>query len=279
MQQPVEIAHSGVIIRGNLHLPDRRGSRPAPLVVLCHGFKGFKDWGFIPFLADSLAQAGLAALRFNFSHNGVEGDSDTFSRLDKFAVNTISREIEDLKAVLAYTAEGKLPDASQVDSSRVGLWGHSRGAASVLLVGSVDPRIKVLATWAGISTVERWPDEVVREWRQNRRILITNTRTHQEMPLDISVLEDLESHREEYNLLRAVSGLKIPYLVVHGDEDETVPFCEGTLLHDATPRGIRKLQIIPGAGHSFGASHPFTGPAEELDEAIHVTVDWFLTRV
>lgn len=44
---------SGDVIRGNVHLPDN--PKGAPVVILCHGFKGFKDWGFFPITADRLA--------------------------------------------------------------------------------------------------------------------------------------------------------------------------------------------------------------------------------
>ena len=42
-----------------------------------HGFKGFKDWGFFPHLADRLARAGLVAVSFNFSGSGVGPDGET----------------------------------------------------------------------------------------------------------------------------------------------------------------------------------------------------------
>ena len=280
MSIPFEITnHSGDLIRGDLHLPDKKGGKPAPVVVICHGFKGFKDWGFFPYLADSLAQVGLASVRFNFSHNGIEADFDHFTNLEKFAVNTIGKEIEDLKAVLAATTGGKLPEPGRLDTTRMALLAHSRGAASALLAGPRESRVKALATWAGLSTLDRWPDEVKEEWKRTGEMVILNTRTGQEMPMKVSILGDFEAHREDYDILNAVRNLEIPFLVVHGDEDETVPFEEGTLLHDNTPRGLRRLQIVPGAGHSFGTVHPFAGTTPELEEAIRVTIDWFQARV
>ena len=53
------------------------GARPA--VVICHCFKGFKDWGFFPPLADRLARAGFTAVSFNFSGAGVGEDGESFS--------------------------------------------------------------------------------------------------------------------------------------------------------------------------------------------------------
>jgi len=48
----------------------RESSRPA--VVVVHGFKGFKDWGMFPRLAERLAQAGFSAVSFNMSGSGVD---------------------------------------------------------------------------------------------------------------------------------------------------------------------------------------------------------------
>ena len=41
------------------------------LVVFCHGFKGFKDWGAWHLVAEKFAQDGFIFLKFNFSHNGI----------------------------------------------------------------------------------------------------------------------------------------------------------------------------------------------------------------
>jgi pimeloyl-ACP methyl ester carboxylesterase len=280
MSIPFEITNpSGDLIRGDLHLPSKKGGKPVPVAVICHGFKGFKDWGFFPYLAESLAHAGFAAVRFNFSHNGVSTDFDNFTCLEKFSVNTIGKEIEDLRAVLAAIAAGKLPEPGRLDPTRLALLAHSRGSASTLLVGPKEKQVKVLATWAGLSTLDRWPDAVKEEWRRTGEVVILNTRTSQEMPMKVSILEEFEAHREDYDILKAVRNLEIPYLVIHGDEDETVPFEEGSLLHDNTPRGLRRFQIVPGAGHSFGAVHPFVGTTPDLEEAIRVTLDWFQARV
>ncbi len=280
MSIPFQITNpSGDILRGDLHLPPHKKGRKSPLVVICHGFKGFKDWGFYPYLADSIAQSGLAALRFNFSHNGIGEDPETFTRLDLFAKDTFGKQIEDLRTVLDAVEKGILPHGEQLDSGRIGLLGHSRGAVPVLVVGGKEPGVKVLVTWAGISTCDRWNEEVKEAWRREGQLRITNTRTGQEMPVDVIVLEEYEAHASEYDPLAAARGLHIPYLVVHGDEDETVPFSEATALHDNTPRGLRMLRIIPGAGHTFGTVHPMPRTNEALDEAIRVTLDWFHARL
>src|SRR2546422_2141682 len=71
-----------------------------PVVVVCHGLKGFKDWGFFPYVVERLARAGFAAVSFNFSGSGVGGDGERFDELERVAHNTYSKELQDLHIVL-----------------------------------------------------------------------------------------------------------------------------------------------------------------------------------
>jgi alpha/beta superfamily hydrolase len=46
-------------------------SQEQGLIIFCHGFKGFKDWGCWQLVADYFVDNGFAFLKFNFSHNGM----------------------------------------------------------------------------------------------------------------------------------------------------------------------------------------------------------------
>jgi fermentation-respiration switch protein FrsA (DUF1100 family) len=61
---------------------------------------------------------------------------------------------------------------------------------------------------------------------------------------------------------------------VHGDSDESVPVAEGRLL---AAGGRGELCAIPGAGHTFGAVHPFGGRTPHLEQALAATIE-FLRR-
>src|SRR5688500_243192 len=63
---------------GDILIDVRAGGRtsPRPAVVVMHGFKGFKDWGMFPPLADRLAQAGFTAVSFNASGSGVDASTE-----------------------------------------------------------------------------------------------------------------------------------------------------------------------------------------------------------
>lgn len=127
---------SGFTIRGHLHVHEAHEKR-SPVLVFMHGFKGFQDWGPWASICDRFAEHGVAALRFDLSHNGVGDDGVAFSALDRFERNTIDAELFDLSAVLDWLDEGGpgLPEAVRVrlDVGRTVLLGHSRGGGGVLL--------------------------------------------------------------------------------------------------------------------------------------------------
>ena len=66
------IGPHGDVIRGDLRIPE--GPPPRTAVVVVHGFKGFKDWGFFPHLCEEIAAGGHAVVSFNFSWNGIGAD-------------------------------------------------------------------------------------------------------------------------------------------------------------------------------------------------------------
>jgi uncharacterized protein len=264
--------HSGDHFCANLHLPE--GTGPFGVVVVCHGFKGFKDWGFIPHLCDSLAEAGIAALRFNFSHNGVVGHSQEFEALDKFAVNLIGKELEDLSSVLDYICTGRVETFEQLDASRIGLLGHSRGGGIAILTARDRPEVKCLAGWASISHFDRFTPEAIAKWREAGVMYVENTLTGQKMPMDIAVMDDFEANRERYDVRNAVAELDIPLLLVNGDKDESVSLDEMRELMEAS-KGEADTLIIERANHTFQIGHPRFGSNRYYGQALEETVSFF----
>jgi len=260
----------GDIIRGDLRTPKGPGPEPRTAIVVVHGFKGFKDWGFFPHAADRLAAAGHAVISFNFSRNGVGADLETFSELEKFGANTFTLELDELCGIIDRVVGGDLlgwvPDG-------VGVLGHSRGGGQAILATAEDERVGSLVTWAAIASFDRWTDETKEEWRREGRIWIPNLRTRQEMPLDLALLEDLEANRERLDILAAACRVHAPWLVVHGLHDETVDVEDGRALVGAA--SAAEALWIGNAGHTFQAQHPFAGAPPELERAIGATVEHF----
>ena len=109
------LSDEGLPIRGDLDAPPEAKA----LVVLVHGFKGFKDWGFFPWLAETLFAHRFAVCRFNMSRSGIGENPEIFERLDLFAGDTYSAQISDLHKVVRYCQQ-------RVDAPAF-LAGHSRG--------------------------------------------------------------------------------------------------------------------------------------------------------
>lgn len=184
-EYPFEINGSdGGPLRGEVRTAAPASGRPA--VIICHGFKGFKDWGFFPHLAHRLARAGLTSVTFNFSGSGVVGEG--FSEPERFARATHSGDLEDLSIVFDALRSGRLArPVAPITLS--GLFGHSRGGGTAVLFAAGEPGVQALVTWAAIATVHRWSDEVVSQWRRNGKIDIVNARTGEVLPLYPNLLD------------------------------------------------------------------------------------------
>ncbi|WP_151089381.1 alpha/beta hydrolase family protein [Hymenobacter baengnokdamensis] len=235
---------------------------PQPVVVFVHGFKGFKDWGHFGLLARFFAEKGFVFVKLNLSHNGVVvGGTGDLEDLEAFGRNNFSLELDDLGQLLdALHTPGATPlPAESLNLSRLFLVGHSRGGALVLLKAAEDPRVAAVATWAAVADLHpRWPAEVLAQWQRDGVLYVPNTRTGQQLPMYYQIAEDFYKNRARLDLPALMPGLRQPVLLIHGDQDETVPLAAVHQLHAAQPRA--EVFVVPGAGHMFGGAHPWAGP-------------------
>ena len=256
---------AGDLIRGDIRVPE--GPPPRCAVVVVHGFKGFKDWGFFPWVAEALVKAGYAVVNFNFSRNGIGSEPDRFTELDRFGGNTLSLEQEELLGLVAETLDGDLLPRRP---RRIALLGHSRGGAQAILAAAREERVGALVTWASVSHFDRWTEETKAEWRADGRMWVLNQRTGEHMPVDVTLLKDFEANRERLDVVATASRIQAPWLILHGSEDMTVWPGEAQNLARANPAA--RIQVIQGAGHTFEATHPFRGPTLQLEQAMDFTV-------
>ncbi len=259
-------------ISGDIYLPEE--PRAVPVIVGCHGFKGFKDWGFWPELGRRFAGQKLALVTFNFSGSGIGEDFQNFTEIERFEANTIGKELDDLGRVLEAVARREIP-VGGVDVRRLGLLGHSRGGGVAVVRAGRDPRVRSLATWAGVATFQRFDDAARDLWRRQGYVEVENARTHQVFKLGVGFLDDLDAHAEAYDPVLAARRLRIPYLILHGTRDESVPVEEAARLAHASDPGLTRQALIEGANHTFGATHPFSGSPPALLRAIDRTIGWF----
>jgi uncharacterized protein len=243
-------------------------------VAILHGFKGFKDWGMFPPLAERLARAGLTAVSFNFSGSGVD-DAGDFTFPDRFGHNTFSAELSDTRAVLdaLYGAKLGVPPPTTM-----GLIGHSRGGGTAVLHAARDARVHALVTWAAISTVVRWGAKEREAWRMTGHTSVPNARTGQILPLYTDVLDDIDRNAPRLDIPDAAARIRVPWLVIHGRADESVGFAEAQTLI-ASSVGAARLLELEGGGHTFGAAHPWRGSTPDLETVFDATLNWLTTNL
>jgi len=219
------------------------------IVVLGHGVTGNKDRPFLVALAEGFAEAGLSALRFSFSGNGAsEG---------KFTASTISKEVEDLGAVL-----------DRLDGHRICYVGHSMGGAVGVLRASSDSRIKLLVSLAGMvhtkAFAQREFDDVtpaplpggVAEagfgfmWDEPSCPL---SKTYMD---DMAKIDTVVNHG---------SQITVPWLLVHGTEDDVVPIQDSKDILAKTADNAAFIEIT-------GADHVFSGASTPV--MVEIVVSW-----
>ena len=259
-------------IRGDLRY--REDARDVPAIIICHGFKGFKDWGFFPYLAEILADAGYATICFNFSRNGVGSDPYNFTELDKFADNNYSHELNDIDVVFQAIKNKKL-GSGIINTENLGILGHSRGGGVALLYCSRNTEISALVTWSSISTVDRYSKEDLSSWKDRGYLEIENKRTKQLMRMNRILIDDIEKNKKDLDILSAVSQIDIPSLIIHGEMDEAVPLAEGQQIFNNLTTEEKQIEIIEQGSHTFNITHPMDIRSVQFETALDLTESWF----
>ena len=137
MEERVTFVADGLKLAGVLHLPAGRAPnerRPGFLVL--HGFGSNKGGGNALIVAQMLAQLGYATLRFDMRGCGEsEGKRGRVICLE---------QVEDTKSALSFLAS-----RPEVDPKRIGVMGHSFGAAVAVYAAGVDARVAVCIASGG----------------------------------------------------------------------------------------------------------------------------------
>ena len=269
----IEGAHRKPIVTDVFYEETRQ---PKKVVVFCHGYKGFKDWGAWNLMAETFAKAGFFFIKFNFSYNGGTAETPIdFPDLEAFGNNNYTKELDDLERVLDW-ASNSSDYKQEVDIHNISIIGHSRGGGIVLLKAAEDSRVKKVVSLAGVSDYEcRFPKESnFQEWAEKGVFYVKNGRTKQEMPHFYQFYEDFNKNKKRLNIQNATRNLNIPQLIIHGNKDTTVSIKEAESLYKWNPKSIFK--IIENADHVFNVSHPWKEEvmSKELQGVINICVDF-----
>jgi len=230
MERPVHFKNpQGEQLTGTLHLPDSATDRG---IVLAHCFTCTRHTGILSQLGHDFAEAGIMALRFDFSGNGQsEGE---------FAQSTYTKQISEMKIA------GDVISSQGV--SRIGLAGHSMGAVIALLaaveIKTATAVCAIAGRLSGMNAMRFLNRHQRDELDQTGRVAFTSRGRK------LMLTQDFFSDADRFDLPALVSRLKIPLLIVHGDRDEIIPVDEAYSAHEPNSEKT-EMTIISGADHMF----------------------------
>ncbi len=251
---PVEGKHYKPILTDLVY---KENNQPKQIVIFCHGYKGYKDWGAWNLVAENFAENNIFFVKMSFSHNGGTVDQPIdFPDLEAFGNNNFTIELDDIDTVINWVL--KNPSIQkEIDPMRITLIGHSRGGGTALIKAGEDIRITKVITWAGISDFgSRFTnEEQINAWKKNGVVYIENGRTKQQMPHYFQFYLNYKENESRLSIQNAVKNLKIPYLIIHGSEDETVTLKEAKNL--LSWNSNNQFVVVENANHSFGSKHPW----------------------
>ena len=211
------------------------------LLIIGHGVTGDMDHPHILKLAEEVSKQGMSVLRFSFSGNGNSSG--------RFEQCTISKEIQDLQCILsAVVARGWRPIYA----------GYNLGAAVGALTAAVDPRIELLISLAGMVETEKF-------CKNEFGMIIPgkgNMWDNAQCPLSQEFVNEMVQIK---SVLPRASGIQIPWLLIHGTNDDVIPISESLSLILNFEK-TRELVEIDGADHLFSGN--------VINDVTEYVVDW-----
>jgi dipeptidyl aminopeptidase/acylaminoacyl peptidase len=243
--RPMEVveyaARDGMAMRGYLTLPAlAEGAPPPPLVVMPHGGPAVRDYLLFDDHVQYLASRGYAVFQPNF--RGSSGFGKAFeSAGDRQWGRAMQTDIDD--GVRALIEKGR------VDAQRICIVGASYGGYAALMGVATAPDLyKCAVSSSGVSDIheqirfdrreEGADSEVYRYWVR----LLGD-------PGDKTDREEMKTHSPT----TLAGRITAPVFLIHGKEDDNVPFDQMELMQAALTKAGRppKVLVFEKAGHGF----------------------------
>ncbi|MFG0274370.1 MAG: alpha/beta hydrolase [Phycisphaerales bacterium] len=256
-------------IRGSSHAT---ADPPRAVALFAHGFKGYKDYGFIPVLAAELGRRlPLVVHRFNFSHSGMGERTDTFEHPELFEQDTWSKQVADLNRVADAARTGELSDTPA--RLPLILIGHSRGGVTCLLAAgraSSTLRPRAVITLAAPDTCCSMSDADQAEHLRRGYTVTKSARTGQDLKIGRAWLQEQRDDPDDHDVLACCARIKCPVLAIHGASDPTVDPTAAGAIADAAPLG--EPLVIYDGDHVFNTPNP-ADPKQKMSAPLATATD------
>ncbi|WP_117000122.1 alpha/beta hydrolase [Desertimonas flava] len=214
----------------HLAVPAGTDNERRPAAVLCHGFPmgpldARRSAMTYPQLVDRIAHdLGYAAMMFNFRGTGTSNGD--FS---------LQGWIDDLRAAIDYIV-------AETNPSQVTLIGTNTGGSIAICVAADDRRVRAAALLGPRADFDDWADHPRRFLEHAKEIGAITT------PGFPPSFEDWSRAFRRFRPTDAARRFAPrPLLVMHGDDDESVPTSDARQL--AAAHGSAELRLLAGAGH------------------------------
>lgn len=217
------------------------------VVIGVHGFAGDKDSSVLSALAEELVLNESGLICFDFPAHGKSEAEDNLLRVENC--------IQDLLNVADYVRE-KYPQ------KEYGLFATSFGGYITLLCSDKLPKFKIVLRAPAVTIANSFVEKIIPvsklEFINNKGALCGFER---KMYVSVDFYEDLLNYK-----------IQIPQeeiLVIHGTEDDIVPFTDVKNIADKHPN----IKLIP----IIGADHRFKKEGE-LEQIIENTMNWYFNN-
>jgi len=220
-------------------LANPTSNKDRPIMILCHGFSTSKDSYTYVRLEEILNGKGISTFRFDFfAHGESEGEFEDI---------TISEAVDDILNAIKFMKESGY--------SKIGLVGSSFGGIASVIVASKTDDLFILALKSPVSDdlgklVAQESKQEIKTWKEKGFIYYTSS-DGRGLKLNYSFFED----DKKINGYEAAKKIKIPALIVHGDNDEAVPIEQSKKIVGLMENS--RLEIIEGADHRYSKPEDF----------------------
>lgn len=253
------------------------GDSNSPLVIITNGHNGFYGYGMFPYIQEQLQARNISSFSYNFSHGGIEGSSDYFTRIDLYEKNCMRLETQDLYEIVKHLPQSSIKVPAK---NRLILLSHSLGSVPTIFAAKkmLEEGLQIdgIVLIAPTMTLDFWSKNEMEEWEKNGVLLLKNKRTNQELPQGREYLEETKQANGIWSVKEALKKVKTRFLIIHGDKDEAIPIQEAITINSWNKENGNpsELKIIENAGHTYNSKHPFQGPSKELNFMIEEVSSW-----